>query len=231
MDVFPYFDLIINYKGKVGKVYDVDPNMYCYIDALKDVTATVISRIACSEAIAITLHCDMPGTKNRRLIENDLDVLDMFYLQGRSKTIYLYVDIVYSLEMEDGGDRNDVGDRNSGGDGVHTMDVDEEYHEDNVYGFSDDDRDWNATVDDEHESNSTESLCDDGNEESNKDNDDVLSDYQSGDDEVRYSSSDDEFDGEVDWMDDEEMAYPGNQFDSTYIGKKNCISIKKEKWY
>ncbi|GMP68051.1 hypothetical protein CsSME_00027803 [Camellia sinensis var. sinensis] len=132
---FSYFDLIINYKGKVGRIYDIDPNMYCYIDALKDVTKTVLSHIDYSEAIAITLHCDMP-------------------------------------------------------------EVNEEYNEDNVYGFSDEDRDWNASVDSEHESNGTVSLSDEDNERSNED--DGLSDYQSGDDEVRYSSSDDEFDGEVD---------------------------------
>ncbi|KAL7166479.1 hypothetical protein ACSBR2_037199 [Camellia fascicularis] len=91
---------------------------------------------------------------------------------------------------------------------------------DNVYGFSDEDRDLNATVDDEHESNDNESLSDKGNEESNEDDNNVLSDYQFGDDEVRYSSSDYEFDGEVKWMDNEEMAYLGNQFDSTYSGKE-----------
>ncbi|THG01482.1 hypothetical protein TEA_010312 [Camellia sinensis var. sinensis] len=198
MAAFLYFDLIINYKDKVGRIYDVDPNMYCYIDALKDVTETVLSHIDCSEAIAITLHYDMPGTENKRLIENDLDVLDMFYVQCRSKTINLYVDIAYCIGKEDGEGRNDVGD-NNGGDGnggvhgVHTIEVDEEYREDNVYGFSDEDRDWNASVDGQHELNGTVSLSDEDNEESNED--DGLSDYQSGDDEVRYSSSDDEFAG------------------------------------
>ncbi|GMP81667.1 hypothetical protein CsSME_00036300 [Camellia sinensis var. sinensis] len=231
MVAFPYFDLIINYKGKVGRVYDVDPNMYCYIDALQDVIAIVLAHIGCSEAIAITLHCDMLGTEYMRLIENDLDVLDMFYVQGRSKTINLYVDIVYSIGMEDGGDKNDVGDGNGGGgDGVHTIDVDEEYHEDNVCGFNDKDRDWNAIVDDEHESDGTESLSEKDNEESNEDDDDdnVLSDYQSSDDEVRYSSCDDEFDGKVDWMDDEEIAYLGNQFDSTYSGKEPYFNQEGE---
>ncbi|GMP24964.1 hypothetical protein CsSME_00002044 [Camellia sinensis var. sinensis] len=187
MVAFLYFDLIINYKGKVGRVYDVDPNMHCYNDALKDVAAIVLSFIACSKPIAITLHCDMPGTENKRFIENDLVMLDIFYVQGRSKIINLYVDIAYSIGMEDGR-----------GDGVHIVDIDEEYHEDNVYGFGDEDRHWNASVDDEHESDGIESLSDKGNEESNEDDDDdVLSDYQSGDDEVRYSSNDDEFDVEV----------------------------------
>ncbi|GMP60410.1 hypothetical protein CsSME_00023287 [Camellia sinensis var. sinensis] len=167
MAAFSYFDLIINYKGKAGRVYDVDPNMYSYIDALKDVTATVLSHIACSEAMTITLHFYMPGTENKRLIENDLDVLDMFYMQGKSKTINLFVDIAYTLGMEDGGNRNDVRDRNSEGDEVLNVDVEKEYHEDNVYGFSDEDRDWNANVDNEHKSNGTESLSDEGNKESN----------------------------------------------------------------
>ncbi|GMP74284.1 hypothetical protein CsSME_00031744 [Camellia sinensis var. sinensis] len=186
MAAFPYFDLMINYKGKVGRVYDVDPNMYCYIDALKDVTATVLSHISCSKAIAITLHCDMPGTGIRRLIENDLDVLDMFYVQGRSKTINLYVDIAYSIGMSDGGQKNDVENENGGGRN-HGVDVDEEYHEDNVYGFSDEDRDWNATAEDENQSDGNEILSDDNNECLSEDDDAELSDYQSGDDEVAYS--------------------------------------------
>ncbi|KAL7251764.1 hypothetical protein ACSBR1_013593 [Camellia fascicularis] len=143
MVAFPYFDLIINYEDKVDRIYDVDPNMYCYIDAVKDVTETVLSHIDCSEAITITLHCDMLGTENRRLIENDLHVLDMFYVQGRSKTINLYVDIAYCIGKEYGGDGN------SGVHGVHTIEVDKEYHEDNVYGFSDEDKDWNASDDGE----------------------------------------------------------------------------------
>ena len=46
--------------------------------------------------------------------------------------------------------------------------------------------------------------------------------------EVRYSSSDDEFDGEVEWMDNEEMAYLGNQFDSTYSGKESYFNQEGE---
>lgn len=109
---------------------------------------------------------------------------------------------------------------------MHTVEVDEEYHEDNVYGFSDEDRDWNASVNGEHESNGTVSLSDEDNEESNED--DGLSDYQSGDDEVRYSSSDDEFDGKVDWIDNVEIRYPANQFDSTYSGKQPYLNQEGE---
>ncbi|XP_028115334.1 uncharacterized protein LOC114313164 [Camellia sinensis] len=224
MAAFPYFDLIINYKGKVGRVFDVDPNMYCYIDALKDVTATVLSHISCSEAIAITLHCDMPGTDRRRLVENDLDVLDMFYVQGRSKTINLYVNIEYSIGMSDGGHKSNVGNENHGVDAVdveqdyHTIDVDEEYHQDNVYGFSDEDRDWNATAEDENQSDANEILSDDDNECSSDDAE--LSDYQSGDDEVPYSSTDDDYDDEADCLDDEEMRFPGMKYDGTYNGKE-----------
>ncbi|CAL5403478.1 unnamed protein product [Camellia sinensis] len=224
MAAFPYFDLIINYKGKVGRVFDVDPNMYCYIDALKDVTATVLSHISCSEAIAITLHCDMSGTDRRRLVENDLDVLDMFYVQGRSKTINLYVNIEYSIGMSDGGHKSNVGNENHGVDAVdveqdyHTVDVDEEYHQDNVYGFSDEDRDWNATAEDENQSDTNEILSDDDNECSSDDAE--LSDYQSGDDEVPYSTTDDDYDDEANCLDDEDMRFPGMEYDGTYNGKE-----------
>ncbi|XP_028063588.1 uncharacterized protein LOC114266862 [Camellia sinensis] len=149
----------------------------------------------------------------------------MFYVQGRSKTINLYVDIAYCIGKEDGGSRNDVGD-NNGGDGnsgvhgVHTVEVDEEYHDDNVYGFSDEDRDWNASVDGEHESNGTVNLSDEDNEESNEDDDAKLSDYQSGDDEVPYSTTDDDYDDEADCLDDEEMSFPSMRYDDTYNGKE-----------
>ncbi|CAL5435989.1 unnamed protein product [Camellia sinensis] len=226
MAAFPYFDLIINYKGTVGRVYDVDPKMYCYIDALKDVTATIPSYISCSETIAITLHCDMPGTDTRRLVENDLDVLDMFYVQGRSKTINLYVDITYSIGMSDGGHKSDVGNENHRVDAVdveqdyHIVDVDEEYHEDNVYGFSDEDRDWNATAEDENQSDGYEILSDHDNECSSEDDDAELSDYQSGDDEVPYSTIDDDYDDEADCLNDEEMRFLGMKYDGTYNGKE-----------
>ncbi|XP_028098382.1 uncharacterized protein LOC114298077 [Camellia sinensis] len=217
MVAFPYFDLIINYKGKMRRVYDVDSNMYCYIDALKDVIATVLSYISCSEAVAITLHCDMPGTDTRRLIENDFDVLDMFYVQGKSKTINLYVDIEYSIGMSDGGHKSDVGNKNGGGGnhGVDVVDVEQDYITLDV-----DDRDWNATVEDQNQSDGNEILSDDDNKCSSEDDDAEFSDYQSGDDEVAYSTTDDDYDDGADCLDDEDMRFPGMKYDGTYNGKE-----------
>ncbi|KAL7215210.1 hypothetical protein ACSBR1_027386 [Camellia fascicularis] len=90
MAAFPSFDLVIQYKGKVGRVYNVDPDMYCHVDLLKDVHELVLSNKGLIEALAIHLYCDIPSTDKRRMLENDLSVLDMFYMQCVSRAINLY---------------------------------------------------------------------------------------------------------------------------------------------
>ncbi|THF94526.1 hypothetical protein TEA_016458 [Camellia sinensis var. sinensis] len=83
MAAFPSFDLVIQYKGKVGRVYNVVPDMYCHVDLLKDIHESVVSNICLNEALAIHLYCDILGTDKRKMLENDLDVLDMFYMQSK----------------------------------------------------------------------------------------------------------------------------------------------------
>ncbi|KAL7194171.1 hypothetical protein ACSBR1_034560 [Camellia fascicularis] len=134
MAAFPSFDLVIHYKGKVGRVYNVDPNMYCHVDLLKDVHDSVFSNIGLIEAIAIHLYCDILGTDKRRMLENDLDVLDMFYMQSVSRTINLYVDVVHYIGFESGKvnardeDAVEIDQSVHDGDGDGDVEGDNEYH-------------------------------------------------------------------------------------------------------
>ncbi|KAL7264276.1 hypothetical protein ACSBR1_002269 [Camellia fascicularis] len=133
--------------------------------------------------------------------------------------------------MSDGGHKSDVGNENGGGGnhGVdvvdvkqdyHTVDVDKKYHKDNVYGFSDEDRDWYATAEDENQLDGNEILSDNDNKCSSEDDDVELSDYQSGDDEVAYSTTDDDYDDEADCLDDKEIRFPSMKYDGTYNEKE-----------
>ncbi|THG00466.1 hypothetical protein TEA_002892 [Camellia sinensis var. sinensis] len=120
------------------------------------------------------------------MLENDLDVLDMFYMQNVSRTINYYVDVVHSIGFE-GGEVNDSGEdvveidhlvEDSDG----NVEGDNEYHMDDFVGFSDEKKDWNENMDAKSESNSTSS------EDVLSEDDGALSDYQSGDDAMVYDS-------------------------------------------
>ncbi|GMP72544.1 hypothetical protein CsSME_00030536 [Camellia sinensis var. sinensis] len=124
------------------------------------------------------------------MLENDLDILDMFYIQSVSRTINLYVDVVYSIGCESGEvnarDEDvveiDQSVHDGDGDGDGDSDRDDEYYVDDFVGFSDEDLDWNENVDvkNEFDSKSSEYVLsqDDGLGE----DDCTLSDYQSGND-------------------------------------------------
>ncbi|GMP48835.1 hypothetical protein CsSME_00016052 [Camellia sinensis var. sinensis] len=161
MAAFPSFDLVIHYKGEVCRVYNMDPDMYCHVDQLKDVHDSVLSNIGLIEALAIHLYCDIPGANKRKMLENDLDVLDMFYIQSVSRTINLYVDVVHSIGCEGGEanarDEDAVEIDQSVHDGDGDVDGDDEYHMDDFVGFSNEDLDWNENSDAKNESDSTSS--------------------------------------------------------------------------
>ncbi|KAL7177397.1 hypothetical protein ACSBR2_030704 [Camellia fascicularis] len=232
MAAFPSFDLVIHYKGKVGRVYNVDPDMYCHVDLLKDVHDSVLSNIGLIKALAIHLYCDIPGTDKRRMLENDLDVLDMFYMQSVSRIINLYVDVVYSIGCE--GEEVNAGDEvaveidQSVHDGDGDVDGDDEYHMDDFVGFSDEDLDWNENVDAENESDSTSSEYVLSQDDGLGEDDGTLSDYQSGDDVMVYDVSTD------DDLDDEPICRPkrrdfnGKQFHTPYDDKEPYLNPKGE---
>ena len=191
MASFRDFDLLIKYKGKEGRVYNVDPDRYCYFDLLEDVYASVLSNLPSNESFATKLVCDVPGSDIERLIENDLDVLDMFYMQGRSsRTIIISVDVSYctpilSLEGNEEGldlgvggiddgegrqhyERVDLEDDVVDGEGrqhYERVDLEDDVvngenrgneerqdldENDYVYGFSDEEKDWNFEKENEY---------------------------------------------------------------------------------
>ncbi|KAL7169746.1 hypothetical protein ACSBR2_034726 [Camellia fascicularis] len=196
MAAFSSFDLVIQYKGKVGKVYNVDLDMYCHVNLLKDVYESILSNTDLNGAFAIHLYC---GTNKRIMLENNLDVLDMFYMQSVSKIINLYVDVAHLFGFEDeevnddGKDAVEIG--HSGEDGDGNVERDDEYHMDDFVGFSDKDKDWNENVDVASDFDSTSSEYVLSKYDGLGENDGALSNYQSRDDAMVYDvSTDDDFD-------------------------------------
>ncbi|KAL7195140.1 hypothetical protein ACSBR1_035373 [Camellia fascicularis] len=198
MAAFSSFDLVIQYKGKVGKVYNVDLDMYCHVDLLKDVYKSILSNTDLNGAFAIHLYC---GTNKRIMLENNLDVLDMFYMQSVSKIINLYVDVanLFGFEDEevndDGKDAVEIGHSGEDGNGNGNVERDDEYHMDDFVGFSDKDKDWNENVDVANDFDSTSSEYVLSKYDGLGENDGALSNYQSRDDAMVYDvSTDDDFD-------------------------------------
>ena len=112
------FDIILKYEGRESRVYDVDPDRYNFYELLEDVFTSVLSHIPSTQSISATIQCDVPGSTVLRTIADDIDVLDMFYMPGRSREINVIVgmdmgpDVVLLEQL--GGD--DTGVSLSGGD-------------------------------------------------------------------------------------------------------------------
>ena len=53
--------------------------------------------------MVFTLHCDMPRTKERMIVDDDQSVLDMFDAEGRGNVVNIYVEVEFIPA-------NDVGD-------------------------------------------------------------------------------------------------------------------------
>ncbi|KAL7219191.1 hypothetical protein ACSBR2_012297 [Camellia fascicularis] len=193
MAAFLSFDLVIHYKGKVGRVYNIDPDMYCHVNLLKDVHESVLSNIGLIEALAIHLYCDIPGTDKRRMLENDINVLDRSYMQNVSKTINLYVDVVHSIGFENGEVNDSWEDAveidHSVEDSDGNVDEDDEYQMHDFVSFSNEDKDWNENVDLENESDSISGEYVLSEDDGLGEDDGALSDYQSGDDVMLYDVS------------------------------------------
>ncbi|KAL7263771.1 hypothetical protein ACSBR1_001847 [Camellia fascicularis] len=221
MATFSSFDLIIHYKGNVGRLYNVDPDIYCHVDLLKDVHDSGFSGIGLIEALAIHLYYDIPGIDKRRMLENDLDVLDMFYIQNVSRTINLYVDVVHSIGCEGGEinarDEDAVEIDQSVHDGDGDVDGDNEYHMDDFVRFSDEDLDWNENVDAKNESDSTSSEYVLSQDDGLGENDVMVYDISTDDD-----------------LDDEPICRPkrrgfkGKQFHTPYDNKEPYLNPKRE---
>ncbi|KAH7833122.1 hypothetical protein Vadar_003287 [Vaccinium darrowii] len=85
MAPFRMFDIVLHCGDKVVDVRNVDPDKYSYLDLLDDVSDTVLSYLPASKGVAIKLFCDIPSSSERREVQNDKDVYDMFYLGGGSE--------------------------------------------------------------------------------------------------------------------------------------------------
>ncbi|KAF7140647.1 hypothetical protein RHSIM_Rhsim06G0119600 [Rhododendron simsii] len=57
-----YFDLIINHKGKVARLPNIDPDKYCYFDLVADLSEKLLSHYPRGLGLAISIFCELPGT-------------------------------------------------------------------------------------------------------------------------------------------------------------------------
>ncbi|KAH7856900.1 hypothetical protein Vadar_006704 [Vaccinium darrowii] len=184
----PYFDFILNHKGKVVTLCDIDPERYCYFDLMSHVSEGVLADYPAGLGLSISMFCELRGSGYRVELDSDKALIDLFSMDGIPSTLNIYVDVdtptpcqVINPNEVDGDDVVEV-------DGNQDRECVED---DPVYGFSDEDDDWLLCEDDEGgQSDDGGSLVDEINME---DDDDGLSDYQSGDEGENLSSgSDDE---------------------------------------
>ncbi|KAH7866249.1 hypothetical protein Vadar_017624 [Vaccinium darrowii] len=200
-----FFDLLIHHNGKVGRIHNVDPEMYSYFDMLADVNESVMSAYPPSLGLAFSVFCELAGSGYRVHLDSDKAILDLFSMDGIPSTLNLFVEVetpnsiqvVNPNQLEVNGDQSDVGEGNEG-DG-------------HVYGFSDEDNGWIGDMEGEVELDDGASLTVEIIEE-----DEGLSDYQSGDDEgCNSSGSDDDIESRV-------------GFDATYGGKEPFLDSEGE---
>ncbi|KAH7862866.1 hypothetical protein Vadar_010472 [Vaccinium darrowii] len=67
----PYFDFIINHKGKVVTLCDIDPERYCYFDLMSHVSEGVLSDYSAGLGLSISIFCELRGSGYR--VERDSD--------------------------------------------------------------------------------------------------------------------------------------------------------------
>lgn len=190
MFVHPYFDLIFHFNGIVGHCNNVDPEMYSYMDMLQDVNKTVLSKMASNIGASITVVYEFPGTGYRFELSSDKAVMDLFSMEGIPPTLNLFVEVetLIATVYPDVGDDSDVE--------VVKNEPNEEdgsaYHKDDIYEMSDEDREWGSAIDGDLQYENIVGMGD--NNLFDDEFDEEVSDYQSGDDEGRYSS---EGEGEI----------------------------------
>ncbi|KAF7113214.1 hypothetical protein RHSIM_RhsimUnG0149100 [Rhododendron simsii] len=167
-----YFDFIINHKGKVARLSNIDPDKYCYFDLFADVSEKLLYHYPAGLGLAILIFCELPGIEYRIDLNSDKSLIDVFHLDG-------------------------------------VVDATQDGH---VYGYNDEDDDWNLDREGEVKS-------DDGGRlmvEISGVDDGELSDYQSGDDEGNMSSGSDE------------GTEHGTGFDTSYNGKEPYVDCEGE---
>ncbi|KAG5522797.1 hypothetical protein RHGRI_034817 [Rhododendron griersonianum] len=194
-----YFDFIINHKGKVARLSNIDPDKYCYFDLFADVSEKLLSHYPTGLELAISIFCELPGIGYRIDLNSDKSLIDMFHFDGVPNILNLFVEVESPNPCPSEMDGEDV-------------EVVDATQNDHVYGYNDEDDDWNLDREGEVE-------LDDGGilmvEISGVD-DEGLSDYQSGDDEGNMSSGSDE------------GTEHETEFDTSYNGKEPYVDCEGE---
>ncbi|XP_059657194.1 uncharacterized protein LOC132303785 [Cornus florida] len=193
-------DIIVHYKSIVKGIYNVDPDRYCFIDLMDDVLQVSLENLPAQLGVSIIMHCDLPGSHEKMVVQSDADMLQMFslYTNPYKKFVHVHVELetVENLNMvcerngavrdgeKDGCPRGAYvsgGERDGGERGGMVRDGDEEDDDDvdYIFGFSSEDEEW----EDEHEGYSSDSgLVDEGTMGGVQiSSDDGLSNYGSGD--------------------------------------------------
>ncbi|KAG5542135.1 hypothetical protein RHGRI_021859 [Rhododendron griersonianum] len=198
-----YFDFIINQKGKVARLSNIDPDKYCYFDLFADVSEKLLSHYLAGLGLAISIFCELPSIGYRIDLNSDKSLIDMFHLDGVPSTLNLFVEVESPnpCQVEHPSEVD--------GEDVEVVDATQDGH---VYGYNDEDDDWNLDREGEVKS-------DDGGRlmvEISGVDDEELSDYQSGDDEGNMSSGSDE------------GTEHGTGFDTSYNGKEPYVDCEGE---
>lgn len=71
-----FCDLIIHHKEKVGRIPNVDPEMYSYFDMLGDVKEFALSSYPPGLGLAI-LFCEIASSGCRVHLDSDKTILDL----------------------------------------------------------------------------------------------------------------------------------------------------------
>ncbi|XP_058184092.1 uncharacterized protein LOC131301721 [Rhododendron vialii] len=198
-----YFHFIINHKGKVARLSNIDPDKYCYFDLFADVSEKLLSHYPTGLGLAISIFCKLPAPWYRIDINSDKSLIDMFHLDGVPSTLNLFVEVESPnpCQVEHPSEVD--------GEDVEVVETTQDGH---VYGYNDEDDDWNLDREGEVES-------DDGGRlmvEISGVDDEGLSDYQSSDDEGNMSSGSDE------------GTEHGTGFDTSYNGKEPYVDCEGE---
>ncbi|KAH7853804.1 hypothetical protein Vadar_006774 [Vaccinium darrowii] len=142
----PYFDFILNHKGKVVTLCDIDPERYCYFDLMSHVSEGVLADYPAGLGLSISMFCELRGNGYRVELDSDKALIDLFSMDGIPSTLNIYVDVdtptpcqVINPNEVDGDDVVEV-------DGNQDRECVED---DPVYGFSDEDDDWLLGEEDE----------------------------------------------------------------------------------
>ncbi|KAG5562515.1 hypothetical protein RHGRI_005292 [Rhododendron griersonianum] len=137
-----FFDLI-NHKGKVARLPNIDPDKYCYFDLVADVSEKLLSHYPPGLGLAISIFCELTGTGYRIDLDSDKSLIDMFNLDGVPSTLNLFVEVespnLCQVEHPSVVDVEDV----------EVVDATQDGH---VYGYNDEDDDWNLDMEGEVES-------------------------------------------------------------------------------